>query len=224
MKKRTSTLLKSEAIAKALRDRILSGELIEGVRLAQDSIAEEFGTSHIPVREALRLLASEGLVEVRPQRGAVVSTLDTQLVGELLEIRGLLEVQAMRWALVHLTDRDVSQAEAILSESEATDDIELWLSSNWRFHQMIYRLSGRETLMTMLNLLNHRIERVIRVLISNTDYRFQAQAEHRAILAALAVRNETAAVSLLEQHLEETRLGLTNLLNQFNASKADGIV
>jgi DNA-binding GntR family transcriptional regulator len=220
MKKLTTvrSTLKSEEIASELRRRIFLNLLKDGEKLTQDSIASEFGSSHIPVREAFRMLASEGLVEQRPNRGVVVSTLDPSFVEELLEIRGVLEVQALRWAMPRIDSQAVALAEKILRKSEQTDDVDVWLACNWEFHAIIYELSGRPTLHTILNSLNSRIERVIRVLIANTDYRHQAEAEHRALLASLTVNNEAAAELLLDQHLKETKKGLVELIKNLGST------
>ena len=204
--------LKSEEIASEIRRRIFLNLLKDGERLTQDSIASEFGSSHIPVREAFRMLAAEGLVEQRPRRGVIVSTLDPNFVEELLEIRGVLEVQALRWAMPKITEDILLKADQILKKSEQTDDVDTWLACNWEFHAIIYELSGRITLQGILNSLNSRIERVIRVLIANTNYRKQAEAEHRALLSSLAVANEGAAELLLDQHLRETKKGLIELI------------
>lgn len=204
--------LKSEEIASEIRRRIFLNLLKDGEKLTQDSIASEFGSSHIPVREAFRMLAAEGLVEQRPRRGVIVSTLDPNFVEELLEIRGVLELQALRWAMPHISEDILLKADQILKKSEQTDDVDIWLACNWEFHAIIYELSGRITLQGILNSLNSRIERVIRVLIANTNYRKQAEAEHRALLSSLAVANEGAAELLLDQHLRETKKGLIELI------------
>lgn len=212
--------LKSEDIASELRRRIFLNLLKDGEKLTQDSIASEFGSSHIPVREAFRMLAAEGLVEQRPRRGVIVSTLDPNFVEELLEIRGVLEVQALRWAMPKITEHILLKADQILKKSEQTADVDTWLACNWEFHAIIYELSGRTTLQTILGSLNSRIERVIRVLIANTNYRKQAEAEHRAILSSLAVANKDAAELLLDQHLKETKKGLIELLRGIEDHRA----
>jgi DNA-binding GntR family transcriptional regulator len=217
MSKSKTHSLKSEDIASEIRRRIFLGELKDGEKLTQDAVAEEFGTSHIPVREAFRILATEGLLNIRPHRGVSVSTLDPNLVAELLELRGVLEDQALRWAMPAITKDALDQAEGILRRSEKTADLEIWLRCNWEFHSIIYQLSGRGTLQSMLNSLNSRLERVVRVLIKSAAYRKQAEAEHRALLAALTVGNEDAAALLLAQHLKETKEGLIQLIKNLES-------
>ena len=210
----------AETIAASLRQRVLSGEWSEGHRLRQEAIAQEFGVSHIPVREALRHLAAEGLIVIRPQKGAEVSALAPDSTRELLEIRSVLEIQAVRWALPNATEDIVASASAILDESERTQDLSRWMALNWSFHSTLYAAAGRPQLVEIIRSLNVRIERVIRLLIAASDYREQAQVEHRAILGAFRMRNETAVASLLAQHLEDTSRALARLIEQHRRDAA----
>jgi DNA-binding GntR family transcriptional regulator len=205
----------ADTVATALRAAILSGEIAAGVPLRQDAIAEKFGVSHIPVREALRHLAAQGLVTIRPNRGATVSRLSANEAKELLEIRCVLETQAVRWALPRADAAIIEQAEAALVDSERTKDVVRWMDINWRFHSTLYKRADRPRLLAMIESLNAQIDRFIRILITGSDYRKQAQAEHRAILAAYKVRNAAAVSNLLEQHMTETARLTTELLQQY---------
>ena len=204
----------SDTIAEALRQRILSGELPAQARLRQDALATEFGVSHIPVREALRHLAAEGLVTLRPHQGAMVSPLSADEARELLEVRAILELQALRWALPHTDEALIRDAEATLDEAEACDDVSRWMEANWRFHSMLYARAGRPRLLTLIQSLDQQIDRFIRVLVTSSGYRRNAEEEHRAILAAYRVRNIEAVTSLTEQHLRETASALVTLLER----------
>ena len=205
----------ADTIATALRRAILSGEVAAGQPLRQDAIAEQFRVSHIPVREALRHLAAQGLVTIRPNRGAIVSHLSADEATELLEIRCVLETQAVRWALPRTEIAIFERAEAALAESERTKDFARWMEINWRFHSTLYERAERPLLLGMIESLSVQIDRFIRVLITGSDYRKQAQEEHRAILAAYKVRNTAAVGLLLEQHMTETSRLLTKLLKQY---------
>src|SRR5215467_4595826 len=102
------------AIVERLRDRILSGELAEGEQLRQESIAAEFATSRIPVREALSHLAGEGFVRIIGNRGAVVAALSTDEIMQLFETRSVLESYILRQAIAKITEEDFRRAEQIL--------------------------------------------------------------------------------------------------------------
>jgi len=99
-----------------LRSAILSGQLGPGDRLQHDDIARQFGVSRMPVREALRVLHSEGLVELRPHRGAVVVDLRPEDVAEIFEIRAMLEAQAAELAAPNLTDATIERMRGLLAE------------------------------------------------------------------------------------------------------------
>jgi DNA-binding GntR family transcriptional regulator len=205
----------ADKIAASLRNAILRGEMGAGKPLRQDAIARRFRVSHIPVREALRQLAAEGLVTIRPNRGAIVSRLSPAEAKELLEIRCMLETQAVRWALPHADAGLLARAEAALAQSERTSDVARWMEINWRFHTALYERAGRPRLLALIETLDAQIDRFIRVLITASDYRKQAQEEHRAILAAYRVGNTAAVSSLLEQHMTETSRLLTELLQRY---------
>ncbi|WP_298218724.1 GntR family transcriptional regulator [Halothiobacillus sp.] len=209
-------MTKTEEICRALRDEILHGRLTSGEALRQDAIAERFGVSHIPVREALRQLAAEGLAEIRSHQGARVNSLSVSEARQLLEIRCILETQAIRWALEKgASAEDVQRAAAVLDEAEDVADIDCWMRQNWLFHSSLYRAAERPRLFAMIESVDTQIDRFIRVLISTqTDYRQQADLEHRAILAAYRVGSEAAVCVLLEQHMTETKRRLEILLPQ----------
>ena len=140
----------SDRIAETLKKRILSGELAEQTRLRQDALASEFGVSHIPVREALRHLAAEGLVTIRPHQGATVSTLSAAEAQELLEVRSVLELQALRWALPHAGDDVIRRAEESLAQAERCADVSQWMHANWAFHSTLYESAERPRLNAMI--------------------------------------------------------------------------
>lgn len=205
----------ADKIAASLRRAILRGEIEAGVPLRQDVIARQFAVSHIPVREALRHLAAEGLVTIRPNRGAIVSQLSPAEATELLEIRCALETQAVRWSLPSADDELLVRAEAALAESERTEDVVRWMEINWRFHSILYERAGRPRLLALIASLDAQIDRFIRVLITASGYRKQAQEEHRAIFAAYRVGNAAAVTALLEQHMTETSRLLEELLQRY---------
>lgn len=202
----------AESVATALRREILSGEIPSGSPLRQDALAARFGVSHIPVREALRELAAEGLVTIRRNRGSSVSELAPKEARQLLEIRSALEAQGLRWSMPHLDDDVVLSARSMLDRMERTDDPSEWMDLNWRFHFALYERADRPMLFTMLRQLNAQVERYIRLVQVTKDNRVQTEAEHRAILAACEVRNVDAACMLLTQHLTQTATELEQLL------------
>lgn len=202
-----------EVIADVLRSLILRGNFAGGEPLRQDTIAKWFGVSHIPVREALRQLTAEGLVELRDKRGATVSILRPDEAEEILEIRCVLETKAASLAMPHWTHETFEDLEKNLAEAESCTSIDRWNDLNRGFHNGLYQQCERPRLLAMIGNLNINVERYIRLLVSQSDYRLQAQREHRAILASARVKNISALAALIEHHAMETAVQLRQFLS-----------
>ena len=202
-----------DVIANVVRSVILGGQLDGGAPLRQDEVALCFGVSRIPVREALRRLCAEGLVDFRTNRGFVVSVLAPAEARELLEIRSTLEVKAMQLALPKWSDETFRYLRTVLDEAEITTSVDQWSELNRSFHEILYRPAERTKLLGLIANLNAQVERYIRLLVSRSDYRLQAQLEHRAILSAAEVRNAIAVSVLIEQHANETATQLERFLS-----------
>lgn len=193
-----------DEIAAAIREEILRGDLEPGASARQDEIAARFSVSRVPVREALRSLVAEGLMTCEPQKGFRVARLAPEEAREILQIRSLLEVQALQWAFEHISQDSIETAERALTRSEWTQSIDEWSEMNSRFHAAILSPCGKPQLLALIRQLNNRVDRYIRLLVALADYRSRAEREHRAILATIGVGNLEAATSLLKQHIEDT--------------------
>ena len=206
-------------VADVLRDAIMRGVLKGGQPLRQDELAAQFGLSRIPVREALRQLEGEGLVTVNPHRGAVVSTLSSDELQEICEIRSALETMALRLAIPHLDEETLAHAEAILVETDReTDVLEHWSKNNWRFHSTLYLPAHRPRLLAMIKNLHDTIDRYLRLHVSILNYKAKGQEEHWQLLDACRRRDTAAAVALLEQHIQTVAVLLAAYLPQDHGS------
>jgi DNA-binding GntR family transcriptional regulator len=199
-------------IADAIRDEILRGTLEPGSSARQDELAARYCVSRVPVREALRSLVAEGLVSWESQRGFRIARLAPDEAREILEIRSLLEVQALHWAFPRIDGETIWAAKAALELGENAEQIEDWSRGNAEFHAAILGRCERPHLLTLIQQLHNRTDRYVRLLIARADYRKRAELEHRAILGAIEVGNATAAASLLEQHIVDTGVWLDNYL------------
>ena len=197
-----------------LRQDILRGGLEPGLPLRQDEIAARCGVSKIPVREALLQLVAEGLVALQPYRGFTVAGLRPDEADEILELRAVLECQAIRTAMPKMTDDDLARARRILDEAEATAELDRWSDLNWEFHASLYGPASRKRLLDLIRQVSNPTDRYIRVLIANANYRGRAEREHRAILSACELRNAEAAAALLDQHIRQTGVLLARFLNK----------
>jgi DNA-binding GntR family transcriptional regulator len=213
-----------EVLRDALQERILAGEFADDETLVQEAIAAEYGVSRIPVREALRQLEACGLVSIATHRGAVVTAIPTEQVDELFELRALLEGELLGLAVDRLTDRDIAEAGAILTELEtayAAGDMGSWGRLNWRFHRRLYEPSGRVRTLGMLDGINLQLERYMRLHLLVTEGLGEAEREHRELLRLCALHDVAGAVDYLRRHILETR---TNLLAALRHQRTAGIV
>jgi DNA-binding GntR family transcriptional regulator len=188
-------------VAEVLREAITSGHLRANQPLPQDEIAAQLRVSHIPVREALRQLQSEGLVTYQPNRGATVSALTPEEIREIYDIRAILETAAVRRAASRLSAAQLAQAARILDAAEAATDGVSWGFCDVEFHQLIYALEGRPRLHELISGLLRRVDRYWLTHGLMLKHRIQFEAEHRAILAAIIGRDADQAAALLEGHL-----------------------
>lgn len=195
-------------IAARLRAEILDGSLPSGMQLKQEQLAQAFGVSRIPVREALTRLAAEGLVIHEPNKGATVFRPSLIDVIEALDIRIALETRALALALPHMTSAALDNAERILARYDKATTAAQWTRFNLEFHLALYEPAQRPRLLTMIEGVVTGIDRHVRERISLTLGRDDPQADHYAILAACRRAAPTEAVALLARHIEATQRAL----------------
>jgi DNA-binding GntR family transcriptional regulator len=188
-------------ISKVLADRIIAGALEPGSRLGQDHIAEEFSTSHVPVREAFRLLESQGLVVSEPRRGVRVAGFSLEDVREVAEMRAALEVLALRNAMPHLTRAILDQAEEANKAGDCAPDVQAWETANRRFHRTILSPCGMPRLLKAIDDLHTASARF---LFSGWRAEWEAPTDrdHRKILDALKAGQMDKAASMLARHVQ----------------------
>lgn len=193
----------ADRIAAILREAIGAGTLPAGAALRQDDLAARFGFSRMPIRDALRLLEAEGIVTIHPTRGAFVARMDGREIAEIYAVRALLEGEALRLALPHLTERDLTAAAAVLDRLDAEPDVGRWGALNRDFHLALYRPCGNARLLELINAQHRAADRYVRLLLANPDYRSRSQGEHRELLAACRRQAAPAALDWLARHLKD---------------------
>ncbi len=189
--------------ASALRAAILEGELRPGQRVNQEAWAERAGVSMIPVREALRGLAGEGLVTYRPRRGYAVTELDLSELDDVYRLRRLLETEALRGGVPLATAADVAalrdSANACLAAGR-DGDIAGQLAANRRFHDRLHALAGSRTLSRLIDLLWDSTEAYRALYYALEDETAEGDRAHRAILAAVERGDAEAAITVQDAH------------------------
>lgn len=190
-------------VADRLREAILRGQLKPGQKLDQNELAELLNVSRSPVREALRTLAAEGLVEVYPHRGAVVAELSPEEFEEISIIRVVLEGMAARLAAPHIDDERIALLKDILAELDNTTDLDRWVELNRRFHNTIYQAVHRPRLLSFIENLRITMTPYIRQYIASEEHLNAARIGHRRILEACINRDENRAQEETERHLKD---------------------
>jgi len=206
----------AEQIAAALRFEIVTGQLTAGTRLRQIEIAQRFGVSTTPVREAFGLLQSDGLVQIDTHRGVTVFLPTIQDLIEHYEIRMALEMLAAEKAAAHFQAQDAPPLIAILDEMHTTSDAARYVELNQQFHLSLYRLAGRSRLLTMIEELRNA-SLAYNHLYAAADVPKDAErldAEHREILAACQAGDPVRAANAVRQHIQQTIAHVTKLLEQ----------
>jgi len=191
----------SVRISKVLAERIIAGELEPGARLGQDHIAEEFGVSHVPVREAFRRLESQGLVVSEPRRGVRIAGFSLEEVREVAEMRAALEALALRNAAPHLTKAILDQAEEANRAGDRARDVQAWEEANRTFHRIILTPCGMPRLLKSIDDLQTASARF---LFSGWRAEWEAPTDrdHRAILDALRAGQADFAAAVLARHVQ----------------------
>lgn len=197
-KQRDDTI--ASRISRALAERIISGALTPGERLRQDHIAEEFGASHVPVREAFRLLEAQGLAVSVPRRGFRVAAFDLKEVREVAEMRAVLEVLALRHAIPHLTAAILDRAEAATVAADTSRDVRSWEAANRAFHRLILEPCGMPRLLASIDDLHAASARFL-FSAWRSSWEARTDHDHRAILAALREGRGDEAAKILERHV-----------------------
>jgi DNA-binding GntR family transcriptional regulator len=211
--------------ARALRDRILRGELAEGAALRQDALAAELGVSRIPLREALRRLEAEGLVTITTHHGAIVSVLSLGEVEELFALRALIETELLRRAVPRLTSGDVERAGAALDaydEALSAGDVASWGRHNWAFHSALLSAADRPLTLNQASILHNQSDRYMRMQLALTGGEAQARDEHAQILRAAVAGEARHAAALLRRHISAAGQALVGFLREHRSGEQAG--
>lgn len=194
--------------AERLRQMILEGELVPGERLNERALGERLGISRTPLREALRMLASESLVRVEPNRGAIVAPIDRRDIENTFEVLAALEGLAGELAAMRITPAELAEIKALHFEMRAhhaRGDRAAYFSANQAIHARIARAGGNDVLGETFERLNARVKRVRYAANLSRPRWDKAIVEYESIIAALDARDGPALRAILEAHLAGKR-------------------
>lgn len=196
---------RTQLVAEAIRQKILTGQIKGGEPLRQAALAEELNVSRIPVREALLQLEAEGLVEFEAHKGATATRLSADQVSELFELRAMLECDLLRRAIPKLTQNDLAQAEQLRAQMadayQHKDSSGSWSVLNTQYHLTLYRAAERPLTFDLVQHLMTTADRYIRVHLMLAGGVEKADPEHSQLLKLCQAGDIEAACTLLSQHI-----------------------
>jgi DNA-binding GntR family transcriptional regulator len=196
----------ADYVGEAVREAILSGRLADGAILSQAAIAERLGVSRVPVREAMRELQAEGLIESRAHHVAVVRGFSLKRIGELYDYRALLEGHMIRRGVAGMAPTVIEKMRLKNEEMLAVDDHSEWLRLNGQFHELALRYGGDETGLELVDMLRQRGERYARMWRGGFGVHEPeaVAAEHRRMIEAIEKGDAAAAGRAVELHIRHT--------------------
>lgn len=190
-----------------IREDILNGRYEQHTELKEAAIGAELGVSRTPVREALRQLELEGLVNIIPNRGAYVNRITAKDVQDIYVIRSMLEGQCARWATEYITEEQLEDLEETLCLSEYhtnKNHIEKLYELDSLFHEQLYAASNSRILNHVLSDFHDYVKQVRRASIASEGRSVKSTEEHRAIFEAVKARDADRAEELAKEHVKHT--------------------
>ena len=194
-----------------LRAAILSGRLPAGSTLRQEDLAERLGVSRMPVREAIRRLHAEGLVEVLPSRRVRVAPLDRAEIEDVYDMRAALEPLAVRLAVPRLTKAQLRDAAHALEAADDEEDADTFGVRNAAFHLALMTSCDRPRLLAGIASLLDISDRYQRAALRDEEHNARVREEHAALLEAARTGDAAAAADLTEHHVRQAGARLLEL-------------
>ena len=204
-----------DVVFESIRGAILSGTIKPGERLMEVQMAEKLGVSRTPIREAIRKLELEGLVNMVPRKGVYVADLSIKDITDVLEIRSALEGLAASLAAKRVTAEDIKEIEKAVEEfNEAItgENFELIVERDLKFHDSIFKASGNEKLVALTNNLREQIQRFRVMILKNSSGLKDLSAEHREIADAISNKDANKAQELATSHIVQAEYQILKMV------------
>ncbi len=208
---------RTEHVLDLIKEDILSGVLKSGEPLRQSFLADKYQISRIPIREALLQLEAQGLVRVEAHKGAIVTEISIQEIDELFNLRAILEPYILEFAIPEMDNSCFQDCETILDKLEDSlkdkTQVNQWSDYNFEFHNRLYLNANLPHSLDLVNTLNTRCDRYIRMQLLYTDGIDKAEAEHRELLKLCQSKNTKKASTFLSQHILAASSAIKEFLN-----------
>lgn len=211
--------LLSDRIRNVLTDEIASGALAAGSALEEQQLADRFGASRTPVREALRQLAASGLVEVRARRGVVVARLTPERIMDMFEASAEIEAMCARLATYRMTPLERSELMQLHEASKAmveAGDVDAYDAFNHEFHERIYRATHNAFLAEHVLNLRTRLSAFRRTQLRQGDRVRHSREEHEAVMQAIAEGDGETAARRMRAHMLNAATALSRYIQEHN--------
>lgn len=196
-----------QAVETHLREAILNGQIPSGEAIAMDELIEQLGVSRVPIRDALRVLEGEGLVNSKPRRGYVVTELSVSDLKELQEIRAVLEDEALNDARGKITKTTIDDMESsfdAMCNSEDSADYAEWIKAHRKFHFAIYELSANQALRRVLHQVWDASDIYRAAHMADADARAISKRQHEELLGAARSADVESMFTILKEHRATT--------------------
>jgi DNA-binding GntR family transcriptional regulator len=211
-------------VTSGIREMILSGDFQPGTRIGQDALARRFGTSRLPVRDALRQIESEGLVILTPNSSARVAKLELRECTEIYQIRELIEPLALSESIPNMSEDEIEELEAAVTEIERTRDSDVFLKLDREFHLSSYRAARMPQLISLVarfwNTTQHYRRAYTKLIWGEGGWIINS--EHRLLMEAIKRRDAVDAGQILRMHIRRTRQELARHEELFDAPSPKG--
>jgi len=206
-----------DVVFNTLRQAILKGELEPGERLMEIQLAERLGVSRTPVREAIRKLELEGLVNMVPRKGAEVASISEKNLRDVLEVRRALEELAVDLACTRLTGEDIKSLKEINKKFQTvmnSKDATIIAETDEAFHDIIYIGTGNDRLIQMLSNLREQMYRYRLEYVKDKSTRSNLVQEHDIIIQALEERNVEDAKAVIRRHIDNQAVTVSKKIKE----------
>lgn len=214
----------TQRVYEHLREEILSDRLLPGTELSEVALSKELAISRGPIREAMGRLAAEGLITVRPRRRAEVRSLTQQELVDAYQVREALEVLAVRLAIPRVTEADLTRLDRLIdrmAEHARTRSVREFFAANVEFHETLCELSGNTKLQEVHHRLEGEIGRFQARTLAQRGSLDDSLTEHRAIVAAIRLRDADKAAELTAAHVRVPAQRLQESLTQSPPASAE---
>lgn len=195
-----------DVIFNTIREAIIAGELKPGERLMEVQLAEKMGVSRTPVREAIRKLELEGMVEMIPRKGAHVAEVSVKDIMDVLEVRASLDGLATSLAATRITPEEIKELKHVYTQfvtNVEKDNVSGTIKKDVEFHDVIYRASRNEKLMQISNNLKEQVQRFRVIYLKGFGSTKDVIREHEQIIEAITTGNSEMALKIAYEHIKK---------------------